>query len=152
MAGFAHGSQAHTYTTLELIDNLERVWREIGYAPGRRMLAKHGNRISERPYINRWGSVAQACKVLKLFKDGKITESELLPEDKPRRRGTIPLALRWKILKRDNYQCVKCGKHPPDVELEIDHIIPWSKGGADNGKNLQTLCNMCNGGKSDGDE
>jgi len=148
-AGFSYGSQAHTYTTLELIDNLEQVWREIGYPPGKRKLPKHGYRISERPYVNRWGSVAEACKVLKRYKDGEITESDLLPDDRPRSRRTIPMRLRWKILTRDNYQCVKCGKRPPEVKLEIDHIIPWSKEGTDCEDNLQTLCNICNSGKSD---
>ena len=36
----------------------------------------------------------------------------------------------------------------PGVELHVDHIFPWSKGGETVLENLQTLCSRCNGGKS----
>lgn len=35
------------------------------------------------------------------------------------------------------------------VELHVDHIIPWAKGGETVMDNLQTLCSKCNWGKSD---
>ena len=59
--------------------------------------------------------------------------------------------LRFKVLKRGNYKCVACGRSPakdPNVELHIDHIIPWSKGGETVLENLQILCAECNLGKS----
>ena len=60
--------------------------------------------------------------------------------------------LRYTVLKRDNFKCCACGASPakdPSVELHIDHIIPWSKGGETVIENLQTLCSRCNIGKSD---
>jgi 5-methylcytosine-specific restriction endonuclease McrA len=33
------------------------------------------------------------------------------------------------------------------VELHVDHVTPWSKGGETTLANLQTLCNKCNLGK-----
>ena len=60
--------------------------------------------------------------------------------------------LRYQVLKRDNFKCCACGASPandPSVELHIDHIIPWSKGGESTLDNLQTLCSKCNIGKSD---
>lgn len=60
--------------------------------------------------------------------------------------------LRYQVLKRDNFKCCACGASPakdPSVELHIDHIIPWSKGGETTLSNLQTLCSKCNLGKSD---
>ena len=60
--------------------------------------------------------------------------------------------LRYQVLKRDNFKCCACGASPakdPSVELHIDHIIPWSKGGESTAENLQTLCSKCNLGKSD---
>ena len=35
-----------------------------------------------------------------------------------------------------------------NVELHVDHIKPWSKGGETILENLQTLCQKCNLGKS----
>ncbi|OIO51485.1 MAG: hypothetical protein AUJ45_00520 [Parcubacteria group bacterium CG1_02_50_68] len=67
-------------------------------------------------------------------------------------RETIPLNVRWKVLKKDNYTCVKCGQSPAksnDIELEIDHILPVAKGGTNDIENLQTLCRKCNQGKKD---
>ena len=55
---------------------------------------------------------------------------------------------RYDILKRDNFECKLCGRKAEDgIELEVDHIIPVSKGGKTVGNNLQTLCYDCNRGK-----
>ena len=67
---------------------------------------------------------------------------------------TISDKLRYTVLKRDNFKCCACGASPakdPSVELHIDHIIPWSKGGETALENLQTLCSRCNIGKSNSD-
>ena len=64
----------------------------------------------------------------------------------------ISAKLRYQVLKRDNFKCCACGASPakdPSVELHIDHIIPWAKGGETVIENLQTLCSKCNLGKSD---
>ena len=53
---------------------------------------------------------------------------------------------------RDNYTCCNCGNSTylePNLLLEIDHIIPVSKGGLTVVDNLQTLCWKCNRAKSD---
>ena len=45
------------------------------------------------------------------------------------------------ILKRDNYQCVVCGKGIKDgVELHVDHIKPKELGGQATIENGQVLC------------
>lgn len=62
-------------------------------------------------------------------------------------RNKINPRLRWKVLKRDYFTCTKCGRKPPYVRLEVDHIYPLAQGGTNNEKNLATLCNFCNSGK-----
>lgn len=67
-------------------------------------------------------------------------------------RYAIPDKLRYQVLKRDNFKCCACGASPakdPSIELHIDHIIPFSKGGETTLENLQTLCSRCNIGKGD---
>lgn len=56
--------------------------------------------------------------------------------------------LRFKILNRDNFTCKYCGRKPPEVKLQVDHIIPRSKGGADIESNLVVSCSECNLGKT----
>ncbi|MGB3640866.1 MAG: HNH endonuclease [Rivularia sp. (in: cyanobacteria)] len=59
----------------------------------------------------------------------------------------IPASVRVSVLHRDKSKCVFCGKSAKQVQLEIDHMIPFSKGGSNNLNNLQTLCIDCNRGK-----
>lgn len=62
-------------------------------------------------------------------------------------RALMTSKLREKIKQRDNYTCQKCGLSINDERnllLEIDHIIPISKGGISTEENLQTLCWKCN--------
>lgn len=57
---------------------------------------------------------------------------------------------RTKIKERDNFSCKKCGvnvESEPTLLLEIDHIIPISKGGMSVEENLQCLCWKCNRSK-----
>ena len=62
-------------------------------------------------------------------------------------KAIIPNTLRFDILKRDNFTCQYCGGKPPEVTLEIDHIIPRSEGGETKLDNLITSCRKCNSGK-----
>ena len=65
-------------------------------------------------------------------------------------RGKVDRSRRIKVLERDNYTCQICGRSIEDgVKLEIDHVIPKSKGGTYKMDNLQTLCFDCNRGKRD---
>jgi hypothetical protein len=77
-----------------------------------------------------------------VFSNAKATK-----ESKKRERTKMTPKLRYDILKRDNFTCVCCGAKAPSVNLEVDHILPISKGGKTTEKNLQTLCFLCNRGK-----
>ena len=57
-------------------------------------------------------------------------------------RGKVTNRMRFAIYERDGWRCRKCGRQTDN--LEIDHIIPISKGGKTTMDNLQTLCARCN--------
>ncbi len=67
-------------------------------------------------------------------------------------RKAIPMKprLRFEVFKRDLFSCQYCGRKPPVVILEVDHIHPQSKGGTDDSTNLITSCADCNRGKGAG--
>lgn len=77
----------------------------------------------------------------------KMTASAFAKEQ----RTLMTKKLREFIKNRDNYTCCTCGNSTnaePNLLLEIDHIIPVSKGGLTEESNLQTLCWKCNRSKS----
>ena len=49
-----------------------------------------------------------------------------------------------KIKKKYKFMCVRCHKKEPKIKLTIDHILPISKGGKHDRKNIQPLCISCN--------
>jgi 5-methylcytosine-specific restriction endonuclease McrA len=72
------------------------------------------------------------------------------------KRRPISEGLRYDVFARANFRCEACGASPKDkdkdkdeeVRLEVDHIIPVSKGGSSAFNNLQALCRACNLGKA----
>ena len=59
-------------------------------------------------------------------------------------RGKVSNKMRFSVYERDRYRCRRCGVSERYAALEIDHIIPISKGGKSTYENLQTLCRKCN--------
>jgi hypothetical protein len=59
----------------------------------------------------------------------------------PTGRGAIPDDMKLLVLTRDQGRCCQCGA---TSELQFDHVIPWSMGGATSPENLQVLCGPCN--------
>lgn len=70
-----------------------------------------------------------------------------MKQKKSIKRKPIGKKLRFDVFKRDGFQCTYCGKTPPEVTLEIDHIEPVSKGGTNDINNLVSACFDCNRGK-----
>ena len=88
-------------------------------------------------------TIAELINVL----ESKLTASAFSKEQ----RTLMTPKLREFIKNRDNYTCCQCGNSTyaePNLLLEIDHIIPVSKGGLTEKSNLQTLCWKCNRSKS----
>ena len=57
----------------------------------------------------------------------------------------VPDSMRATVLVRDGGRCRRCRR---TINLEMDHIVPVSKGGKTEEANLQTLCRRCNRAKS----
>lgn len=57
-------------------------------------------------------------------------------------------SLRFEVFARDGFTCQYCGRRPPDVVLEADHLDPRANGGNDELTNLVTSCFDCNRGKA----
>jgi 5-methylcytosine-specific restriction enzyme A len=76
-------------------------------------------------------------------------QKSIKQQESTKRSRYISKSIRVAALHRDNYRCVFCGRTSKQVELQIDHILPFSKGGSNEIDNLQTLCIDCNLGKSD---
>lgn len=84
-----------------------------------------------------------------------IIYSELEAKSLRRRKKTIavkektrriPQDVKDKVWNRDGGKCTQCGSKE---NLEFDHIIPFSKGGANTYRNIELLCEPCNRIKSD---
>ena len=90
------------------------------------------------------GAAIELIKIL----ESKLTAKAFAKEQ----RNLMTTKLREHIKARDNFTCCICGnsiQKEPNLLLEIDHIIPVSKGGKTLPENLQTLCWRCNRSKSD---
>lgn len=79
----------------------------------------------------------------------KVVEQELIDQGilfgEQNKRPPIPREVVDAVYKRDAGRCVYCGSTD---NLQLDHIIPFSKGGATTIENLQLLCRKCNLEKS----
>src|SRR4029077_4782976 len=51
---------------------------------------------------------------------------------------------RLNIYARDRNTCQYCGRKPPRAELNLDHVIPRSRGGVTNWENVVCACENCN--------
>lgn len=138
-----------------LFENLLTLWQHLGRQPRRSELSSPPSTISQSPYNRRFGSWTAALEAFVSYANGSGAQSDVdQPDAETTRRttGRAPsLRLRWHVLQSDRFTCRACGASPsltPGVELHVDHIVPWSKGGETVFENLQTLCSVCNLGKS----
>lgn len=143
-----------------LFENLERLWIALGRQPTKRDLGTDRSEFSDGPYTRVFGSWRKA---LQAFVDWANTDeapplqSDIAAaidnaRDLPRATPRDPnLRTRFLVMKRDGFRCRYCGKSPATdagVELVLDHVKPWSKGGDTTPDNLVTSCVACNTGKS----
>jgi hypothetical protein len=102
--------------------------------------------------LNRW--LAAQEQVDQQDSEGTEATRRLSSKDLMRAREAaeqkvkVRPSVRWQVFARDNWKCRKCGRGAQDgIILQVDHIVPRSKGGKDKIDNYQTLCHICNLGK-----
>lgn len=60
-------------------------------------------------------------------------------------RPAIPANIRREVFRRDGHRCRYCGSH--DGPFDVDHMLPWSRGGTHALENLTIACSSCNRSK-----
>lgn len=155
-------------TDEEYFENLEKIWTKLGRQPNYAEIEKPFSKYSAGAYEYRFGTWRKALEAFIMFinqeetkttKESKtiqpITKSISRLSTLPKKRKTnrnINWRLRFIVMKRDNFKCKQCGRSPatdPKIILHVDHIRAWANGGETVLENLQTLCSVCNIGKSD---
>jgi len=139
-----------------LFENILVLWQHYGRQPRRAELSQPPSAISQSPYRRRFRSWIEALETFVSWANASETSAPLSgavsgSRSQPRTGRDPSLRLRFKVLQRDRFCCRHCGASPAKhqkVELHVDHILPWSKGGETVLENLQTLCSACNLGKS----
>lgn len=159
----------------KLLMEIERLWVKLGRQPTTTDIKNNISKYSLNTFSRRFGSWRKTLEYFVTYvnSEGTLELNDLEYENqeihkykekeypnsfeedislKHKTSRDINLRLRFKVMRRDNFKCCLCGASPakdPSVELHIDHIKPWSKGGETVMENLQTLCSKCNLGKSD---
>lgn len=110
-----------------------------------RLKAEHEARLAqERSEIARKLKEKQRQRELeKQVRQELIDSGELFGDQT--KRPPIPREVVDAVYRRDGGRCQECGA---TEDLQLDHIIPFSKGGATTVENLQLLCGKCNREKS----
>ena len=60
-----------------------------------------------------------------------------------------PIPSRKNIFTRDGFKCLYCGAHGSKIVLELEHIVPKSRGGQGTWENVCASCHACNQKKRD---
>jgi RNA-directed DNA polymerase len=156
--------------TFSTLDSL--VYQKLSRWANRRHPGKSGSWVSNKY----WHTVGGNNWVFSVTKDGKVAETLIKHSSKPivrhvkvkgtaspfdgnlkywsSRRGEHPLVPSRvaKLLKKQQGKCAHCKLYFREDDLiEVDHIIPKSKGGKDIYSNLQTLHRHCHDTKTAND-
>jgi hypothetical protein len=151
------------YSEGDYFEDLLVVWTRLGRQPKYGEMNCDPSVISAGAYEKRWGTWTKTLLAfLRRVNSDQDEESVSLHDTechgrpvrtvspKQEDQHKIGLALRYKVLTRDNFRCVACGNSratDPMCKLHVDHILPFSKKGKTVESNLRSLCSKCNIGK-----
>lgn len=149
----------------ELFENIKSLWINLGRQPRHAEVKAPSSMFSAGTYENRFGSWSKALHEFVVWvnsdstdqlqqgtevEQGTVDSTVQASFAKRRTRREISDRQRFRILVRDGFRCKSCGASPlvqQGIELHVDHVLPWSKGGETTDDNLETKCKQCNLGK-----
>jgi hypothetical protein len=150
----------------ELFEDIENVWMKLGKQPSYSQM-RDNSKFSIGTYEKRFGGWRSTLSEFINYincptnsetinqqnkNEGKEFVSSVTQENSQHKTSrNVNLRTRFIVLSRDRFCCCTCGASPskdPSIQLQVDHIVPWSLGGETVIENLQTLCQKCNIGKS----
>ncbi|MCH7990668.1 MAG: HNH endonuclease, partial [Planctomycetes bacterium] len=142
---------------VQLFENLLIIWTNLGEQPSYGDIQKPDSKYNVSTYERRFDSWRLALEAFVDWANSVELDAPMknIVESNPKKQKTprqANLRMRFRVLNRDRFTCCACGDSPaitPGTKLQVDHIIPPSKGGETIEENLQTLCERCNQGKSD---
>lgn len=159
------GGTKNKVSEYKCIEEIERIWIELGRQPTTTDIKNGISKYSLHVFERRFGTWRKALEFFVAYMNDEqevekpddnkdniqlsddIQERSENEKQPHKTKRDINLRMRFLVMKRDNFKCCMCGRSPattPGLELHIDHIIPWSKGGETVIDNLQTLCSDCN--------
>ena len=165
LAGLQPSRSKIGITDDELFENIKSLWIALGRQPRYDEVKAPSSQFSAGTYENRFGSWSKALREFVVWvnsdsieqpqqdieaKQGVASSTGQMDAAKRRTRREISDRQRFRILVGSGFRCKSCGASPltqPGVELHVDHVLPWSKGGETTDDNLETKCKQCNLGK-----
>ena len=150
----------------ELFENIRLLWVGLRRQPRYREVTAPVSQFGASTHVHRFGSWSKALEEFVAWVNADLSE-EPQQEDAETEGGSLASGARsgvakhrtrrepsdrqrFRIFVRDGFRCRACGASPltqVGVELHIDHVVPWSKGGETTDDNLLTKCKQCNLGK-----
>ena len=131
-------------------------WVEAIFPEYRReMKGQDWGRLYNRFHDTTLDPVILAQEVTRLMADDDVSSKKgvypyvLTREEKHLNIRKFDNAMRRSAWEQQGGICKGCNSAFPIEEMEADHIIPWSQGGATVAANCQMLCKPCNRTKSD---
>lgn len=100
-----------------------------------------GDAKTIQPSVAEWWEIIKASDDPAIF---VLDETGGIKAIHRKMRYAMSGAVQQKIWARDGFKCMYCHRRMGEVQLSIDHFIPWEQGGADDPSNYLSACRACN--------
>jgi 5-methylcytosine-specific restriction endonuclease McrA len=119
--------------------------RESGWLPPS-LLSRTGNVLSWARRYGRWAPLSR-IEIERVKFDPALLQNPEITGILYQRGELFGWEIRSYLLEKFERRCVYCGQG--ETALEIDHVVPRSRGGSDRVSNLVLSCHDCNRAKGD---